>query len=350
MQKHLLLFNDPSRQQVLFTFEDMSSPQGSDKDFNDGICYITVNPIQAVNTTNMPVMATTVVDQDQDGVPDNSDDYPTDPTKAFNNFTPSKSGLNSLAFEDSWPSKGDYDFNDLVLSYRFNEVTNAQNQVVEIDATLITQAIGALYHNGFGFQLPITPDKVQTVAGTSLKHGYVNLSSNKTESGQSKAVIIAFDDAFDLLHSAGQGYFGANTVEGNPFSTPDTIKLVIKLSSPLALSQLGSPPYNPFIIENSNRNREIHLPDQPPTDKADVLEFGTSNDNSVPAQGRYYRTANNLPWAINIPDKFNYPKEKVAINAGFLKFNDWAISSGSQYNDWYKPLGGYRNVSDIYSH
>ena len=154
MQQHMFMFKDNSRQQILFAFEDQGAYQGADRDFNDGVAYLTVNPITSANTTNMPLVATSIVDQDLDGVPDNSDDYPTDPTKAFNNYTPSKSGYSSLAYEDLWPGKGDYDFNDMVITYRFNEITNAQNQVVEIDATLIPEAIGASYHSAFAFQLP----------------------------------------------------------------------------------------------------------------------------------------------------------------------------------------------------
>ncbi|MEI7663679.1 MAG: LruC domain-containing protein, partial [Bacteroidota bacterium] len=248
MLKHLLFFNDPSRQQILFTYEDQGKYQGADMDSNDGIFYLTINPTQAVSTANMPLMATTVIDTDHDGVPDNSDDYPSDPNKAFNNYTPSKSGYSSLAFEDLWPSRGDYDFNDLVISYRFNQVTNPQNQVVEIDATIITEAIGASYHSGFGFQLPVSPDKIQDVTGISLNHGYITTSANHTEAGQSKAVIIAFDDAFDHLRATGQGQTGANTTPGVQYSTPDTLKLVITLSSPVSPAFLGTAPYNSFII------------------------------------------------------------------------------------------------------
>jgi hypothetical protein len=32
----------------------------------------------------------------------------------------------TLAYEDLWPSKGDYDFNDLVVDYDFNIVKNNQ--------------------------------------------------------------------------------------------------------------------------------------------------------------------------------------------------------------------------------
>ena len=347
---HIFMMKDVSRQQILLSFEDQGAYQGSDHDFNDGVLYVTVNPLQGANTTNMPVIVTTVVDQDHDGVPDNSDDYPADPARAFNNYTPSKTGYGSLVFEDLWPGKGDYDFNDLVLSYRFNLVTNAQNKVVEIDATLITEAIGAGYHSGFGFQLPLTPIQVQNVTGTSLKHGYITLSANKTEAGQTKAVIVAFDDAFDQLQATGLGMTGANTTPGVAYAIPDTLKLVISLTAPVTLAQAGMPPFNPFIIINGNRSREVHLPDQPPTDKVDVSLFGTDNDNSKPAQGRYYKTVNNLPWALNIASRFSYTIEKAAVNTGYLKFNNWAETSGASHPDWYGNLSGYRQPSKIYAH
>jgi len=350
MMKHLLFFKDPSRQQILFTLEDQGKYQGSDQDCNDNVFYITINPsIQNINTTNMPLLATTVVDSDHDGVPDVSDDYPNDPTKAFNNFTPSKTGYSSLAFEDLWPAKGDYDFNDVVISYRFNQITNAQNLVVEVDAKIIPEASGAGLHNGFAFQLPFTPDKVQSVTGSSLHHGYITLSSNNTEAGQSKAVAVVFDDAFDHLPMPGQG-LGTNTTLGAPYITPDTLNMVISLSTPLTLSQAGLPPFNSFIIVNGNRNREVHLPDQPPTDKVNGSDFGTSNDNSIPAQNRYYKTVNNLPWALNITGKFSYPIETAAINTAYLKFVDWAQSSGASYPDWYINNTGYRQPAFIYTH
>ena len=350
MLKHLLFFKDPSRQQILFTMEDQGKYQGADLDCNDNVFYISVSPsIQSVNTVNMPLLATTVIDADHDGVPDVSDDYPNDPTKAFNNFTPSKTGYSSLAFEDLWPGKGDYDFNDVVVSYRFNQITNAQNQVVEVDATIIPEASGATLSNGFAFQLPYTPDKVQSVTGASLKHNYITLSSNNTEAGQSKAVVIVFDNAFDLLPMPGLGV-GTNTEPSAPYVTPTPLNLIITLSTPIALSQAGIPPYNPFIIVNGNRNREVHLADQPPTDKVDGSDFGSVDDNSIPSQNRYYKTANNLPWAINIAGKFSYPIERAAINTAYLKFSDWAQSSGASYPDWYQDVSGYRQASAIYSH
>ncbi len=349
LRKHTLLLKDISRLKFMFSFEDWRRDQGSDQDFNDGILYVTANPVEAVNTVNMPNIATTLPDADHDGIPDNQDDYPNDPTMAHDNFYPNKTSYGSLAFEDLWPTKGDYDFNDLVVSYRFDQITNADNNVVKVQATLITEAMGATLHNAFGFQMGCLAAKVAGVTGIDLKHSYISLSANNCEAGQTKAVVIPYDDAFDRLPYPGTG-IGTNTTMGAPYVTPDTIRLTITLAQPVPVSTMGTPPYNPFLIVNQDRGHEVHLVDNQPTDKADLSLFGTGDDNSSVAAGRYYKTSSNHPWAINIAEKFNYMIEKQQILTGYLKFSTWAESGGSSYPDWYKSTSGYRDNSKIYSH
>ena len=60
----------------------------------------------------------------------------------------------SLAYEDLWPYKGDYDFNDLVIHYNFAITKDDEENVQNITATFIVYAFGASFHNGFGFQFP----------------------------------------------------------------------------------------------------------------------------------------------------------------------------------------------------
>jgi hypothetical protein len=84
--------------------------------------YVTANPIQAVDLTNFQTINYTSNDSDGDGVSDQFDDYPDDPLRAFNNFYPSEDGFGTLAFEDLWPGKGDFDFNDMVIDYSINQI------------------------------------------------------------------------------------------------------------------------------------------------------------------------------------------------------------------------------------
>jgi len=94
----------------------------------------------------------------------------------------------------------------------------------------------------------------------------------------------------------------------------------------------------------------VHLADMSPTDLADESLLGTGNDDSNSSSDRYYKTKLNLPWAINIPQTFDYPMEKASIIDAHLKFGAWAESSGNVYTDWYLDNSGYRNSNNIYSH
>ena len=352
LKRHTILLRDPGRHHILFSWEDWKRDEGSDSDFNDNVFSVTASPVSAIKTDNMPNCDNTRPDRDHDGVCDLDDDFPDDATKSFHNYYPSASGFGSLAFEDLWPSKGDYDLNDLVVSYRFDQITNNLNKVVEIKATLSTEAMGANYHNGFGIMLPIPWNKVANVTGTSILHGAITLNPNKTESGQTNAVVIVYDDAYDRLPPSDPGCgIGTNTTIGCPYVNPDLITLDITFTEAIPVSTIGTPPYNPFIYVNQIRSREVHLQDKPPTDKANLAELGTFDDSSNPATGRYYKTANNLPWAFNLAERFSYPTEKSPVNTAYLHFIEWAQSSGATYSDWYKnTASGYRDNSKIYTH
>jgi LruC domain-containing protein len=287
-------------------------------------------------------------DKDGDGISDMLDSYPNDPARAFINYSPA-TGFGTLAFEDLWPSTGDYDFNDLVLDYRFKTITNASNKVSEVYATFVLRAIGAGMKNGFGFQLPgsgIAATDIE-VTGFKLKEGIINLSPNGTESGQQKNTIIVFDNAYKIMPFSGG--FGVNVQPGATFVQPDTtvISLCFKPNT-YSIEDVGIANFNPFLIVNLDRGREIHLPDHPPTSLANPAFFATGNDNSTPATGRYYKTATNLPWAIRISSGYDYTIEGAQITAACLKFGAWAESSGLQFPDWYMDISGYRNVSYIY--
>ncbi len=299
-------------------------------------------------TYNTDVSYAAILDDDNDGVANSWDDYPLDASRAFDTYWPSADWY-SLAFEDLWPAQGDYDLNDLVVDYRFKVVTNASNQVVEMFPKFAIRAIGGGHHNGFGFQLEpaIATDQI-SVSGTILTSNYITLNASGLESGQNKPTFIAFDDAWDLVTPV-SGYFGFNVSPNAPYSTPDTVQLQINFQNPVvSISALNLASFNPFIIVNGIRGREVHLANHAPTSKADASLFGTQADNSIPQQNRYYKTSNNLPWAINVATTFEYPVEKCDIIQAHLKMADWAISGGTTFQDWYLNLTGYRNQSNIF--
>ncbi|MEQ8237944.1 MAG: LruC domain-containing protein [Cyclobacteriaceae bacterium] len=288
-------------------------------------------------------------DSDNDGVIDAQDDYPNDPNAAATVYSPSDIGWGSLAYEDLWPSRGDYDFNDLVVNYRFIQVENAANQVVRLVGKFKIKAIGASLHNGFAFKLPIDQSLVSSVTGNNLTRNIVSLNDKGLEMGHSDgAVIMVFDDAFDNVSGASAGWF-INTQNEAPLATGNEIEVVIEFTEPIDQSLIGLPPFNPFIFIGGDRGREVHLPDFAPTELADDTFFNTFHDNSDLALAKYYREINNMPWALNIIHDFRQPLEKTRIDEAYTKFRNWGESKGTIYKDWYTDISGYRNTNKMYN-
>lgn len=339
-RQHVVLLHNEGDDTFVISFEDLIRP-GGDNDFNDAIFYATVDPVDAVETINFPPLDSDPTDTDGDGIEDGIDEYPTDPELAFNNYYSSLDHFGTLAFEDLWPSKGDYDFNDLILDYNFNRITNAQNNVVKLEAKFVVRAIGASLHNGFGFEMEgIDPSDIEYINGQNLLNDIIITNANGTEAGQNNATVIVFDDAWDHGH--------ANTKENQEFIVPDTMLITIKLSSPMDVADFGLAPFNPFIFVDGERGREVHLANYEPTDLVDASYFGQYSDRTNPAEGKYYKTEFNLPFGLNIASKLDYAIEKSPINDAHLKFINWIETSGSNYQDWYMNKSGYRNDLNIY--
>ncbi|MBS4057065.1 MAG: LruC domain-containing protein [Bacteroidales bacterium] len=263
----------------------------------------------------------------------------------------------TLAYEDLWPGKGDYDFNDLIIDYNFAVNKNSAEVVQSITATFVIKAFGASYHNGFGFTLPtVLPSDIASVSGTNVENSTVfSIAGNGVENGQSKATIIVYDDARRVMPQT-TGGIGVNTQLEYAYTEPVTMVVTINfVDNAITYSELNIGSFNPFIIVNSTlngapgaRGLEVHLPNYEPSDLFDDTYFGQFDDNSSVADGRYFVTANNHPWAINIAEGFDWVIEFQDITGAYHMFAEWAQSGGTNYADWYLNNTGYRNTSLIY--
>ena len=263
-------------------------------------------------------------DTDGDGVIDSEDSYPDDSEKAFEVFTPSKYGQGTIAFEDLWPTYGDYDFNDLAFSYRAIVILNSDNDVVQVDFICRVKANGAGYDNGFGIEIDgLLPNQVESVTGTTYSSDYITLNANGTEANQNKAVIILTDNADNFLNE--------RTVS-------------ITLTAPVSTSELGVAPFNPFIIINQERHKEVHLPNRDRTNLGTNVSISEGINSDVDGN---FISDNGMPWGISIIHDFKVPKENVRIDNAYNFFVDWATSGGATYTDWYKDNPGFRNENLI---
>jgi LruC domain-containing protein len=277
-----------------------------------------------------------IADADGDGVADNLDAYPNDPTKAYN----ITGATGTVAFEDQWPSKGDFDLNDVVMAYNYTIVTSAKNAVVQVTGNYTLLATGGNNGNAFGVEFPVS---ATSVSGLTLTNSSGTTASASFEAGQSNAVVFLFSNMRSEMATW-------NTKPGDVITAPKTYSITFNVANGPNIQTFGLDEYNPFIW-NTTRGREVHVVGKTPTTLVDASLFGTQDDNTSVAASRYYVTKANLPYAINVPIvPFSYPTEGTDITQAYLHFGDWAASGGVSYTDWYSNTAtGYRNAANIFT-
>ncbi len=335
---------------IILGMEDIDRERSyCDHDFNDVIFIVSTNPPGAVDTETMELdeLVTDVTDTDDDEVVDEYDVYPADKDRAFKYYCPSADTRGTLAFEDLWPAKGDYDFNDLVLRYRFTNVIDSCGRTKEVNADVEIVAMGANSQNGFGFLLPFSIGQIESCTLSVKRQGEVTFSQDpyaSFEASGSETLVVLFDDAFSYI-TPPQGTLYVNTVSGTERVVGATGRMEIILTEGVTLAT--DPPFNPFLFRTSNRGIEVHLKDHTPSVLADTGLFGTGDDRTDPSNGQYYRTVRNLPWAIHLPTEWSYPSEQTDIVDAYPLLVEWAESGGQTNKGWY--IAQYAVQGALYS-
>ncbi len=265
-----------------------------------------------------------VADTDNDGVSDDLDDFPNNSALAFENYVP-YSGYKTIAFEDLWPSKGDFDFNDVLVKTRIRYKSNAQNKIVSADFEVVLSALGAGLHNGLALQFLNSNN-------AAISGMFSSVTGASVDPQEANSILIA-SDLFDK-----QSSYYTNTSLGLA-KTPDTLKFTVNFNTSGSGWEVSNLTEDFYIFRSAERGLEIHVANRPPTSIANTNYFGTSHDASNLSSGIYYKTSTNLPWGIELLDGsggFRNPLEKVDVITAYPMFQLWATSKGMQNTLWYE--------------
>ncbi|MGB0176980.1 MAG: LruC domain-containing protein, partial [Owenweeksia sp.] len=257
-----------------------------------------------------------IQDADNDGVGDDTDDYPNDPARAYTSYFPTD-GYQTVAFEDLWPQKGDYDFNDMVLSNNVVYSSDADNNLVDAIFTVSLDAVGSGFANGLA--IVFVDDNNNFISSDII----ASVSGDATEDPNVTNGLIIFDHVYNA-----QSEYYQNNGEG-PSKTPDVFTFTVTFNSNASNQNIIPDVY---IFRSNDRGLEIHLDGFSGTSAANTSYYNTGFD----VNGTY-STASGLPWALEVvtPDKsFEHPNEKVDILEAYPQFQTWAESGGTQALDW----------------
>ncbi len=345
---HVVLLQSDLDDLIIMGFEDINRENaGCDHDFNDLVIAVRVTPFSAVDLTNVFAVADPD-DTDGDGVANANDQFPNDASKAFLRYYPSESTMATLAWEDNWPNQADYDLNDLVVYYRTKEALSPTGALVDLDIDMEFSARGAEYNNGFAWHLAgVSSSAVKLMDDQGGMASWWQWQGQEKEvipqaSGQSEVVLEIVENTKQLLapESATCNFYNTQ----NACSAQSSKKGTLHLEFNQAQTAQGLPPFDPFLFRTFERDHEIHLPDRAPTELMNRALFGQGQDNSNPGAGRYYRTQNNLPWALDLPVRWQFPIEQNSILKGYNLFDNWFISGGINNQNWYQQQSDTRFI------
>ena len=239
-------------------------------------------------------------------------------------YYPSSVEYYVAAYEDNYPVKSDYDFNDLVIGYRVGYGMTGQ-QVTSLIVYGYMIARGSSFTHDWHLHIGL-PD---TASGT----GTLNLfkpDSTEQESGypQTFSQAGSFDKRLlqgtkTLMNSPSSEFANTETnvdlVKGHKFS------VAFDFDEPIELSSISLPPYDPYLFVQ-NTGYEIHLPEH-------ASRLGTSVNNAEAAGG--FKNEQGYPFAIIIPEDWEPPLEREDLGGAYSTFLGFVTSNGEQQDNWY---------------
>lgn len=233
-----------------------------------------------------------------------------------------------FAYEDLWPSAGDYDMNDAVVDvvedrvltmFKYKNKTFLTKQIFKFttDQNYVEKKSG----------LAVTLESKNDALPTSVE-------MKKILSGTTEPVQANF------------------TKDDNVYLLTDDIKKELGTTYILELTYEGgiqddkAGKVKPFIYRNEadSKRWEVHIAKETPTAKMNMSYFGTEDDKSDLSKKLYYVGSSNYPFAFKLAgvgiDAFKNTilkraNESKAIDVFFPDFLEWSKSNGAKKKDWY---------------
>lgn len=279
---------------VMISFEDFID----DENFSDIVMTLKSNPVDAIS--EVPT-----VDPDDDKTTVN----------------PSLKG--TFAFEDLWPSKGDYDMNDVMVRYSYGKTFDINNKIYSETFLFKTFANMAANTNGLAFRLT-TNGAVSSATFAVRKAGETEFTEKELQYEATDHVYILTDNVKD---NVGEEY-----------------KVTINYEEKSPATQQSDAEAFIFKNEESGKRWEVHLPKHKPTSKVEPSHFGKGDDASKPDKGIYYVRNGSYPFAIflsganeeDLSKLLDRANESAAIDQLYSGYSGWVESNGTQNKDWYK--------------
>jgi len=217
---------------------------------------------------------------------------------------PAAGSYDIVAYEDLAPARGDFDFNDLVVAYRYQLGLNAAGLVERIEGTAYLIARGSNYRHDWTLDLPL-PAGIAAVATCSTLDAAGQPLDCTIGMADGRLRWQAFRDTVAAFPAPGATAAApVNTTAGGGFSRGPKAVFSITLAVPVA---------------------------PPPPDSVDPWMFVRSTGKAVHLADR---GTDGYPHALRLPMGWQPPAERKDIGLAYPELIKFVGSSGRLATDW----------------
>jgi LruC domain-containing protein len=262
--------------------------------------------------------------------------------KPVNSFTPLPEIENKVtttvgvyAFEDLWPSKGDYDLNDVVLDFKHQIFSSNKDDGKVFKIFKET------------FSVTTYQNYVELVSGLAFRLMTDDSPKPSSIVVKKKASNSDTEEVVETPSVSGNIYYLTPNVE-NEIGSTYTLELTYDNGITATNAKV-----QPFIYRweeddlGNRRTWEVHIPYEAPSPTFKKGYFGTDDDASNPDEGKYFVRSvksGNYPFAYFLYGASIVPfqetilvrkNESRSIDTFFEKYPNWATTNGKENKDWY---------------
>jgi len=217
---------------------------------------------------------------------------------------PAAGSFEIAAYEDLFPGRGDFDFNDLVVAYRYQLGLDAEGLVTRIEGVAYLIARGSTYRHDWTLDLPL-PAGVQGAANCSTVDAAGTPLACSISAGDGRVRWAAFNDtvaAFPAPEAAAAS--PVNTIAGSGFTRGPKASFSVTLATPIAAPDPGAA--EPWLFVRTT-GQTVRVGD---------------------------RSADGYPSALKLPSDWKFPAERQDMGLAYPRLATFVSSSGSQSADW----------------
>jgi LruC domain-containing protein len=242
------------------------------------------------------------------------------------NYFPTATSLYVVGYEDLYPVKGDYDFNDLTVAYRVAFGLNVEGDVVAVEGRAYLLTRGSSYTHDWRLAMDLPGIGSGTLTCTVYPDYNNPLSTapcpgvGASHSGGVLDLALFTDTKQMFPDPAGSEFVNTQRLHSAPwnlryFHGPRT-DFRLALDAPLPASTMPAAPYDPYLYVR-NTAQVVKLMEVDPS----------------------YQDSNGFPFGMLLTSDWKPPLEFTDTGVAYPSFNDFVTSEGATSQNWYStPL------------